>query len=290
MDYTVVITILLLFVAGYFVYTIIQRQRQFQQICSDDHLYEIRDIFAELYEEVWEEFLRNQKEIEDNNDRENTDQETINLDKPTDRTSQQNNEDKTKYRLTSKNFLITYTVTPIQLKNKKLIIDHLSFSSVNQFFFPRNLVYMAVYFSILLDVKPETFDYVVHQANKGTSGFLFCKSDRNGELEQHKKNLCLLMKSDSEQSSIDDNVVEELAEEKTELNANSINSEEIKLQQDFDKEESIDQRQEENKEEAEKKEEENKEEVVEEPVVKLSLKELRVKIEELSPHIQIQKV
>ena len=87
--------------------------------------------------------------------------------------SQQKTEDTTKYRLTSKNFLITYTVTPIQLKNKKLIIDHLSFSSVNQFFFPRNLVYMAVYFSILLDVKPETFDYVVHQANKGTSGFYF---------------------------------------------------------------------------------------------------------------------
>ena len=51
------------------------------------------------------------------------------------------------------------------------------------------MVYMAVYFSILLDVKPETFDYVVHQANKGTSGFLFCKSDRNVELEQHKKSL-----------------------------------------------------------------------------------------------------
>ena len=35
---------------------------------------------------------------------------------------QQKTEDITKYRLTSKEFLITYTVTPIQLKNKKF--DH----------------------------------------------------------------------------------------------------------------------------------------------------------------------
>ena len=69
MDYTIVITLLFLFVGGYFVYTIIQRQRQFQQICSDEHLYEIRDTFAELYEEVWEEFLQKQKEAEEKQDR-----------------------------------------------------------------------------------------------------------------------------------------------------------------------------------------------------------------------------
>ena len=258
MDYTIIITLLFLFVGGYFVYTIIQRQRQFQQICSDEHLYEIRDTFAELYEEVWEEFLQKQKDAEEKIGLEDTSQEKINpnmetvdLDRSMEGPSQQKTEDTTKYRLTSKNFLITYTVTPIQLKNKKLIFDHLSFSSVNQFFFPRNLVYMAVYFSILLDVKPETFDYVVHQANKGTSGFLFCKSDRNGELEQHKKNLCLLIKEDSEEE-IEDNIVEEKKEEN--------------------------------------QEKKNQEDSSEDTVIQLSLKELRKKIEELSPHIQIQKV
>ena len=130
-----------------------------------------------------------------------------------------------------------------------MIIDHLSFSSVNQFFFPRNLVYTAVYFSILLDVKPETFDYVVHQANKGTSGFLFCKSDRNGELEQHKKNLCLLIKEDSEEEIEDNKVEEETKEEETK---------------------------------EENQEQENQEESLEDTVVQLSLKELRMKIEELS--------
>ena len=287
MDYSVVITLLFLFVGGYFVYTIIQRQRQFQKICSDDHLYEIRNVFAELYEEVWEEFLQKQKE--GSTDQKNMVQETTNIDQPIDGTPQQNAEDTTKYRLTSKNFLITYTVTPIQLKNKKLIIDHLSFSSVNQFFFPRNLVYMAVYFSILLDVKPETFDYVVHQANKGTSGFLFCKSDRNGELEQHKKNLCLLIKSDSEQDSIEENM-EESAVEKTHIDVNPIRSEEIESPQYIEKEDSIEEDQEEDSIEEDSIEEDSIEEVLEDTVVKLSLKELRVKIENLSPHIQIQKV
>mgnify|MGYP000459729022 CR=1 FL=1 len=66
MDYTIIIILLFIFVGGYFVYTIIQRQRQYQLICSDEHLYEIRDLFADLYDEVWDDFLQKQQDEKKN--------------------------------------------------------------------------------------------------------------------------------------------------------------------------------------------------------------------------------
>ena len=124
MDYTIIIILLFLFVGGYFVYTIIQRQRQFRHICSDEHLYEIRDIFAELYDEVWDEFLQKQatqtitdENVDSGDEIQSLDSQNPNLN------ANLNANDTTKYRLTSGNFLITYTVTPIKLKNKELIIS-----------------------------------------------------------------------------------------------------------------------------------------------------------------------
>jgi hypothetical protein len=316
MDYTIIIILLFLFVGGYFIYTIIQRQRQFRHICSDEHLYEIRDVFVELYDEVWQEFLQKQvtDDIVDESINVDSGEEIQSLDSQNPNLNANlNANDTTKYRLTSGNFLITYTVTPIKLKNKELIIDHISFSSVNQYFFPRNLVYIAIYFSILLDVKPESFDYIVHQANKGTSGFLFCKTDREGDVIQHKRQLCILVEEESEglvqkeqeneQQTSDVSQIEILeSESELELELELENqeaTEEVEIQKEV--ETSKEEENHENPTEVGETVELKKEDIedsIQDPNLepekkdfsKITLKELRSKIEELSPHIQIQKV
>ena len=68
MDYTIIIVLIFVFIAGYFVYTFIQRQRQFQELCSDEHLCEIRDVFDELHKEVWTTFLETQQKSNDRTD------------------------------------------------------------------------------------------------------------------------------------------------------------------------------------------------------------------------------
>ena len=47
-----IIVLIFLLVGGYFVYTILQRQRQFQLICSDEHLLEIREVFEEVSKDI----------------------------------------------------------------------------------------------------------------------------------------------------------------------------------------------------------------------------------------------
>ena len=197
MDQTIIIVLIFLLVGGYFVYTILQRQRQFQLICSDEHLLEIREVFVELFEEVWTEFIQKNE-----NNSEVNFSSTENQDEVKELSLGSVADEKPKYRLTSQNFLITYKIMPIQLHNKDLFINHFSFSSVNSYFFPRNLVYMAVYFSIILDIPPETFDYTVHQANKGTSGFLFCKIDKQVDVMQYKRELTLIASGDNTVDSI----------------------------------------------------------------------------------------
>ena len=182
MAYTIII--ILIFIVVYFVYTFIQRQRQFQELCSDEHLCEIRDVFDELYKEVWTTFLETQQK---SNDR------TEVLDEGDTGNAE------AKYCVTSKNFLITYKLMSVTLQSKdksqskELLINHLSFSNVKEYFFPKNLVYMGMYFSILLDIKPENFDHTIHQANKGTSGFLFCKTPRTDGFETYQKDIFTIL-------------------------------------------------------------------------------------------------
>jgi hypothetical protein len=250
MDHTIIIILIFLFITGYFVYSLVQRQRQFNMICSDEHLLEIREIFEELYEEVWEAFIQTQEENENTsseNKEETGDESKVEINVLT--------EEKPKYRLTSQNFLITYKIMPIKLHNKDLLINHFSFSSVNSYFFPANLVYMGIYFSIILDIAPENFDYTVHQANRGTSGFLFCKTNKQEDLLKYKKTLQII----TTEESFDENQRETIEE-------NSDTQDDIIDLEKTEKEETM------------------------VSTVSLSLKDVRSKIEELCPHIQIQKV
>ena len=272
MDYTIIIVLIFLFIGGYFVYTFIQRHLQFEELCSDDHLFEIRDIFEELYEEVWTEFLAKQDQADVSNE--------FVFDAVTDDTDTQraSNEEKTKYRVTSKKFLITYKLMSVTLqskdksKSKEILIDHLSFSSVKEYFFPKNLVYMAMYFSILLDIKPESFEYTVHQANKGTSGFLFSKTERLENFSNYKKDICTIImekhhnsESINEENQDQENQDQENVEQE---NQDQENSKKLHLEKD-----------------------DNKELETNDSVLQsLTIQELRNKIEKLSPHIQIQKV
>ena len=64
MDYTIIITLYFYLLVG-ILFIPSYKDNDTQQICSDEHLYEIRDTFAELYEEVWEEFLQKQKDAEE---------------------------------------------------------------------------------------------------------------------------------------------------------------------------------------------------------------------------------
>ena len=89
---------------------------------------EIRDVFDELYKEVWTTFLETQQksnditEVLDEGDTESAE---------------------AKYCVTSKIFLITYKLMSVTLQSKdksqskELLINHLSFSNVKGIFFPK---------------------------------------------------------------------------------------------------------------------------------------------------------
>ena len=124
---------------------------------------------------------------------------------------------------------------------------------------------MAVYFSIILDISPENFDYTVHQANRGTSGFLFCKTNKQDDVLEYKKTLQIITKDEvSYEDRPEEN--ESNLETSDEGQEDEENIEKLVVVADKDSDtESV-------------------------TTTSLALKDIRSKIEDLCPHIQIQKV
>ena len=123
---------------------------------------------------------------------------------------------------------------------------------------------MGMYFSILLDIKPENFDHTIHQAIKGTSGFLFCKTQRTDGFETYQKDICTILNEPLTSSDSGTTIEEDQKQEdqkQSNIDTLPLVTDEIDVSENQDDASNV-----------------------------ISLQKIRIKIEDLSPHIQIQKV